>query len=122
MLYDGKTYLPNMVKLSELPEKIKHLFLEPKKGITQYHQDIDDIEDTTPPKKMDRNLNNLSSILFEQLQNIVDPEDNIDVKEEIKKANTVCNIADKIISIADLSLKSEMLQERKNRKFKSLYR
>ena len=32
---------------------------------------------------------------------------------ELKKANAICNVADKIISIADLSLKAEIFNHKK---------
>ena len=70
-------------------------------------------EITQVGKKKKDNLDNLSNILFEQLQNIVDPEKGMDMGQELKKANTVCNVADKLINIADLSLKAEMFHDKK---------
>lgn len=115
MNYKDKTYLPNMVKLSELPIELKPLFMEKKIIVKESTQEI------VKENKKDK-LDTLSNILFEQLQNIVDPEDNTDINQELKKANTVCNVADKIISIADLTLKAEIFYDKKrNPSGKSLY-
>ncbi len=116
--FDGKTYVTNMVKLSDLPAKIQSLFLEKNKfEIVNPEEDTKKDKDKNHVLKIDSNLSGLSKILMEQLQNIVDPEDkNIDMSHEIKKANTVCNIADKLINIVDLSLKVEILNEKKRRK------
>lgn len=116
MKYDGKTYITNMVKLADLPPKIQSLFIDSNKNeITK----PDRPNDKPPALKIDNNLASLSKVLMEQLQNIVDPEEgkNIDIASEIKKANAVCNIADKLITIVDLSLKAEIFNERKKRKF-----
>lgn len=51
--------------------------------------------------------------MFEQLEKIANPGKEIDISQELKKANTICNVADKIINIADLSLKAEMFKYKK---------
>ncbi len=116
--YDGNTYITNMVKLADLPKKIQSLFIDGKFEMTKSSQDIEQTDDKQKGKK--NSLDNLNKALFEQLQNIIDPEKNNDISQELKKANTVCNIADKIISIADLSLKAEIFQERKRRPYGEL--
>lgn len=117
MKHDGKTYVTNMVKLADLPKKIQPLFVDGKYEITKSSQNIEQTNDKPLSIKIDSNLSGLSKVLLEQLQNIVDPEDkNADMANEIKKANAVCNIADKIITIVDLSLKVEILNEKKRRK------
>lgn len=119
---DGKTYMPNMVKLAELPKKIQPLFLEKDKfGLTKGGGDIENSGDKPSALVIDSNLSGVSQILLEQLQNITNPKpaangEKHDMSNEIKKANAVCNIADKIISIVDLSLKVEILNEKKRRK------
>jgi hypothetical protein len=117
MKHDGKTYVTNMVKLADLPKKIQPLFVDGKYEITKSSKNIEQTNDKSLSIKIDSNLSGLSKVLLEQLQNIVDPEDkNADMANEIKKANAVCNIADKIITIVDLSLKVEILNEKKRRK------
>ena len=109
MNYKDKTYLPNMVKLAELPTELQSLFVEKNLPVQKEAQEVVKVEE----EKNDK-FNELNNILFEQLQNIVDPEDGTDMKEELKKANAICNVADKIISIADLSLKAEMFHHKKS--------
>lgn len=121
MKYDGKTYITNMVKLADLPKKIQSLFVEGKYEITKSSHDIEQINDEPTAPKTNSNLEGLAKILFEQLQNIVDPEEDTDMDKEIKKATAVCNIADKLLTITDLSLKAEIFQERKKRKFSKVY-
>lgn len=108
MNYKGKTYLTNMVKIIDLPTELQSLFVEKKLPVKESQQEIIEVKE----EKKDK-LDNLNNILFEQLQNIVDPEDGVDISQELKKANAVCNVADKIISIADLSLKAEMFSHKK---------
>ena len=108
MHYKEKTYIPNIVKLSDLPAELKDLFIEKKLPAQQNKQDIE-----KPREEKNESFEKLNKILFEQLQNIVDPEKGTDVSAELKKANAICNVADKIISIADLSLKAEMFQYKK---------
>ncbi|MCT7489099.1 hypothetical protein N5T63_09335 [Aliarcobacter cryaerophilus] len=109
MQYKGKTYLPNMTKLSDLPGEIRDLFIEKKLPAQNQSKEVNvEIE-----KKGNDNFDNLNKILFEQLQNIVDPEKGTDISQELKKANAICNIADKVIGIADLSLKAEMFSYKK---------
>ena len=108
MHYKEKTYIPNIVKLSDLPAELKDLFIENKLPAQQNKQDIE-----KPKEEKNESFEKLNKILFEQLQNIVDPEKGTDVSAELKKANAICNVADKIISIADLSLKAEMFQYKK---------
>ncbi len=119
--YDGKTYVTNMVKLEDLPTKLQALFIENKFSITKPRQDSDKIDNKLPALKINSSFEDLGKTLFEQLQNIVDPEKNTDLNKELKKANAVCNIADKLITIMDLSLKAEILHEKKQRKFKNIY-
>lgn len=116
MQYKGETYLPNMVKLADLPTNLQKLFLEKKSQVQKNEQEVIEVKE----KKND-NFENLNKILFEQLQNIVDPAEGTDISQELKKANAICNVADKIISIADLSLKAEMFQYKKRNPTKSLY-
>ena len=106
--YEKETYVTNMVKLTDLPIKIQPLFMEKKNQLQESTQEV-----VEPKAKEQNNLDNLNSILFEQLQNIVDPEDGADMSQELKKANAVCNVADKILTITDLTLKAEMLQHKK---------
>ena len=107
--YKGKTYMPNMVKLADLPTEIQSLFLENKMLPTQ--QTRQEVVEVDKPKE--NNFDVLNKALYEQLQNITDPENGTDISQELKKANAVCNIADKLISIADLSLKAEMFYDKK---------
>lgn len=116
MQHKGKTYVTNMVKLEDLPIKLQHLFVEKKNQLQKVNKEITEVEE----KKND-NFGDLKKILFEQLQNIVDPEDDTDISLELKKANAVCNVADKIISIADLSLKAEIFHHKKTNPSRSLY-
>ena len=108
MHYKEKTYIPNIVKLSYLPAELKDLFIKKKLPTQQNKQDIE-----KPKEEKNESFEKLNKILFEQLQNIVDPEKGTDISAELKKANEICNVADKIISIADLSLKAEMFQYKK---------
>lgn len=110
MHYKGKTYLTNMVKIVDLPTVLQSLFVEKKLPAKESQQEIIEVKE----EKKDK-LDNLNNILFEQLQNIVAPEEGTDISQELKKANAVCNVADKIISIADLSLKAEMFSHKKRR-------
>ena len=116
--YKDQTYITNIVKLADLPTELQRLFTEnklPAQNNTQKNKEIEE-------KKND-NFEKLNNILFEQLQNIVDPEKGTDMSAELKKANAICNVADKIISIADLSLKAEMFKYKKRFPAgKSLYR
>lgn len=107
--YQQKTYMPNIVKLVELPRELQVLFLENKMQVEKSTHAITKAKEDRYSK-----LDNLNKILFEQLQNIVDPEEGVDANMELKKANTVCNIADKLIDIADLSLKAEIFYDKKN--------
>ena len=113
MKYNGKTYITNMVRLDELPEKMQSLFIEVKQERTHPMQTIETYEDKPIVLKPNSGLENLSKVLFEQLQNITNPEEGTDVSQELKKANAVCNIADKLITIVDLSLKAEMFHDKK---------
>ena len=106
--YKGETYITNIVKLADLPIELQNLFIEKKLPAQQNTQDIE-----KPKEEKNDSFETLNKILFEQLQNIVDPEKGTDVSAELKKANAICNVADKIISIADLSLKAEMFQHKK---------
>ena len=107
--YKGETYLPNMVKLVDLPIELQKLFIENKSSVQKTKQEIVEAKE----EKENDNFKALNSILFEQLQNIVNPEKDTDISQELKKANAICNVADKIISIADLSLKAEMFAYKK---------
>ena len=121
MQYKGKTYLPNMTKLSDLPGEIRDLFIEKKLPTQNQSKEVKEVN-VEIEKKKNENFDNLNKILFEQLQNIVDPEEGADINAELKKANAICNVADKIISIADLSLKAEMFAyKKKYPNGKSLY-
>lgn len=115
--YKEKTYLTNMVKLADLPIELHSLFVEKKNQLQKSTQEVVAVE-----KPKENKFDVLNKALYEQLQNIVDPEEGKDMQQELKKANTVCNIADKLISIADLSLKAEMFYEKKrNPHGRSLY-
>ena len=119
MKYDGLTYMTDMAKLASLPLKIRRLFVEQKYDVvTPGTQDIDTTSGKSAPLKIEGNLTDLSKVLMDQLQNITDPKKakNVDMASELKKANTVCNIADKLITIVDLSLKAEIFNDKvKNR-------
>lgn len=121
MKHNGQTYITNMVKLKELPEKIQSLFIEKKNEMTPSSQSIETNDNKPIVLKTNSSLENLSKVLFEQLQHITDPEEGTDINHELKKANTVCNIADKLITIVDLSLKAEIFYEKKQRKFPKMY-
>lgn len=123
MKYDGKTYVTNMVKLAELPTKLQALFRENKFGITKPSHNVEKPNDKPLTLTIDGNLSSLNKLLMEQLQNIVDPEktEKIDMPNELKKANTVCNLADKIITIVDISLKAEILNEKRKRRLNRPY-
>lgn len=108
--YKGKTYITKIVELDDLPPKLQQLFLEEKKNQLSVCS-AGDI--TIPDEDKKDGLGALNKILFEQLQNIVDPEDGTDMQQELKKANAVCNVADKIISIADLSLRYDKHLDKK---------
>jgi len=112
MHYKGKTYIPNMVKLLDLPIELQKIFLEPK--LPTPKEDNKNLPDGNNGNK-NQKLEDLSTVLFEQLNNITKPkkDKDIDINLELKKANAVCNVADKIITIADLSLKAEMFYEKK---------
>ena len=106
--YKEQTYITNIVKLLDLPTELQKLFTEkklPSQNNTQKNKEIEEEEND--------NFKKLNNILFEQLQNIADPEKGTDISAELKKANAICNVADKIISIADLSLKAEMFKYKK---------
>ena len=85
--YKGESYLTNIVKLSDLPTELQNLFIEKNLPERNTQQNIK-IEE----KKND-NFDNLNKILFEQLQNIIDPEKSTDINQELKKANAICNVA-----------------------------
>ncbi len=108
MHYKGKTYIPNMVKLSDLPTELQNLFLEKKLPAQENSQ-----KDIGVKENENKNFENLNKILFDQLQKIANPEKETDISAELKKANAICNVAYKIISIADLSLKAEMFTYKK---------
>lgn len=112
MQYKGKTYLPNMIKLSDLPGELRDLFIEKKLPTQNQLRETKEVNVEIENKK-NENFDKLNKALFEQLQNIVDPENGTDISQELKKANAICNIADKVISIADLSLKAEMFNYKK---------
>lgn len=99
--YKGETYITKLVNLEDMPAKLQRLFIERKNQLSiSAAGNI-----TTADDNQKDGLGALNKILFEQLQNITNPEDGTDMQRELKKANTVCNVADKIIGIADLSLK-----------------
>ena len=105
--YKGQTYITNIVKISDLPTELQNIFIE--KNLPQKSEQ----ETIEVKEKKNDNFEQLNNILFEQLQNLVDPDEGTDISQELKKANAVCNVADKIISIADLSLKAEMFNYKK---------
>lgn len=119
MKYDGLTFMTDMAKLASLPLKIRRFFVEQKYDVvTPGTHDIDTTGSKSAPLKIEGNLTDLSKVLMDQLKNITDPEKakNVDMASELKKANTVCNIADKLITIVDLSLKAEIFNDKvKNR-------
>ena len=112
--HKGKTYITNMVRLVDLPEKLQPLFVEQKNQLLSSPNTRGDI---TKPDDKEDGLSSLSKILFDQLQNIVEPKAGTDIQQELKKANTVCNIADKLIGIADLSLKAEIFWDKKKERY-----
>lgn len=99
--YKGKTYVTNMVKLNEMPEKLQNLFFE---ECEMTKEEVEVIEEDESQGQ----LGKLNDILFQELESITNSENEKDIDKHIKKANAVCNVADKLISIADLSLKAEM--------------
>lgn len=116
MKYDGLTYPSDTVKLSSLPLKIRRLFAPQKYDVVRPGaKDVDTTYGKTSPLQVDGNLTSLSKILMDQLEKITDPEKikGVDITNELKKANTVCNVADKIISVVDLSLRIEIFQDKK---------
>ena len=115
ILYYGKTYITNLVKIAELPEKIRYLFLENKFAIMQPSTDIKQTDDKPMALTIDGNLVALSEVLVNQLKKIVEPDGKTDMKQEIQKANAICNVADKLISIVDVSLKIETAHTRRRR-------
>jgi hypothetical protein len=117
MQYKGRTYLPNMVKLEDLPIELRSLFMEKKNQLPS----TQGVGEQEQPKE--NKFEVLNKALYDQLKNIIEPTEGTDIHQELKKANTVCNIADKLINIADLSLKAEMLYEkRRKRGGQSLYK
>jgi flagellin-specific chaperone FliS len=106
--YKEQTYVTNIIKLADLPTKLQKLFIEKKSQVQKGEQEVIEVKE----KKNDK-FEQLNNILFEQLQNIVDPDEGTDISQELKKANAICNVADKIISIADLSLKAEIFHHKK---------
>lgn len=117
MHYKGKKYIPNLVKLEDLPTELRNLFLK-KKLPTETTTE----KNTEVKANENESFNNLNKILFDQLEKIANPKGETDISQELKKANTICNVADKIISIADLSLKAEMFNyKKKYPSGKSLY-
>ncbi len=118
MKYDGLTYPTDTVKLSSLPLKIRGLFSKQKYDVVRPGvKDIDTTGGKTSPLQIDGNLTGLSKILMEQLENITNPGKikDVDMANVLKTANTVCNVADKIISVVDLSLRVEIFQDKKIR-------
>ncbi len=115
MLHYGKTNITNLVKIAELPEKIQPLFLVDKFAITKPSTDIAQADDKPIALKIDSNLVGLSEILANQLKKIVEPDVNTDMKQEIQKSNAICNVADKLISIVDVSLKIQTAHTRRRK-------
>lgn len=116
--YEGKTYVTNMVKLKDLPIKLQSLFVEENTTLQKYSEEAKDIQKGLKTKNR---LENLNTILFEQLQNLVDPKKGTDLNQELKKTNAVCNVADKLISIADLSLRAEKFYDQQLSKERNIY-
>lgn len=106
--YKKETYMTNIVKLADLPIEIQSLFTEKKLSAQKNTHEVKEVIE-----KENDNFKKLNNILFEQLQNLVDPDEDRDMSAELKKANAICNVADKIISIADLSLKAEIFNHKK---------
>lgn len=106
--YKKETYITNIVKLADLPIEIQNLFTEKKLPAQKNTHEVEEVKE-----KENDNFKKLNNILFEQLQNLVDPDEDRDMSAELKKANAICNVADKIISIADLSLKAEIFNHKK---------
>jgi hypothetical protein len=112
--YKGKTYTIGSIKtikLADLPEKLQPLFIEQKNQLSI--STAGNI--TTADDDQKDGLGSLNKILFDQLQNIANPVEGTDMQQELKKANAVCNVADKIISITDLSLKAEIFMHKKKK-------
>lgn len=115
--YKEKTYITNIVKLVDLPIELRSIFVENKMQLKKSTQEIVEVNE---PKE--NKFDVLNRTLYEQLQNIADPETNTDINQELKKAKAICNIADQLISIADLSLKAEMFYDKKrNPSKRSIY-
>ncbi|MGJ0332503.1 hypothetical protein NG752_00580 [Aliarcobacter cryaerophilus] len=116
--YKGETYKTDTVKLEELPGKIRDLFIVQKMPVIAVEDNNKlasiNANNIEVKPKTNEHFDSLNEILFEQLQNIANPKADTDLNQEIKKANTICNIADKMIGIADLTLKAEMLSYKKS--------
>lgn len=116
--FKGEIYKTDTVKLVDLPYKIRELFIVPTSS-TQVtvedsnKQSLTNANDIQVQDKSNEHLNELNAMLFNQLKNIVEPKKDIDINQEMKKANAMCNIADKMIGIADLSLKAKALHYKK---------
>lgn len=116
MRYEGETYITSKVKLAELPARLQPLFKAKYGVVNPSGKDImGQTVDPTIPKE-NSTLKNLNDVLLAQLESITKPKEGTVMAEEIKKANTVCNIADKLLTIADLSLKAETLNYKKQRR------
>lgn len=117
----GETYIPDKVKLSELPEKLRALFVNKTKGekgevVNPSDKGIVGSNDNLMKPQPNSTLSTLNDTLLAQLNAITSPKNGATVTPEaLKTANTVCNIADKILTIADLSLKAEELSYKKQR-------
>ena len=63
MQYKGKTYLPNMIKLSDLPGEIRDLFIEKKLPTQNQPREAKEVNVEIEKKKND-NFDNLNKILL----------------------------------------------------------
>lgn len=118
MRYYGETYITDKVKLAELPEKLRSLFVNKTKGevVNPSDKGIVGNNDNLMNPQPNSTLSTLNKTLLDQLEAIASPKNGATVTPEaLKTANTVCNIADKILTIADLSLKAEELSYKKQR-------
>lgn len=115
MRYEGETYITSKAKLAELPTRLQSLFKAKYGVVNPSGKDIMGPTDNPTIPKENSTLKSLNDILITQLATITTPKEGTVMAEEIKKANTVCNIADKLLTIADLSLKAEILQDRRLR-------
>lgn len=113
--FKGETYKSDTVKLADLPGKIRDLFIAQKIPLQVTVEDKNklpsvNVNDIQVEDDENDNFKKLNKVLFDQLDSITKPNKDTDINLELKKANAICNIADKVIGIEDLALKTKMLK------------